>query len=976
MTSLLPAYLTSTAPSSGTLPPRAWFVSDAPRVSLDGTWRFRLSPDATTPESSVAPVDVDDSGWDEIAVPGHWQLQGDGRYGRPAYLNVSYPFPVDPPHVPTENPTGDHRLVFDGPADWPSGAAVLRFDGVDSCIRVWLNGTELGWATGSRLPSEFDVSAVLRPGERNVLAVRVHQWSAASYLEDQDMWWLSGIFRSVTLLCLPDGGVRDFTVRAGYSAAQGSGELLVECAAPGARVVVPELGVDKPVGQLVRLPRVEPWSAEVPRLYDGELVTATERVPLRIGFRTVSVEDGVLRVNGRRLLLSGVNRHEFSPDTGRTVGEDLMRLDLELMKQNNINAVRTSHYPPHPRFLELCDEYGLYVVDECDLETHGFEQVGWRGNPTDDPAWADALVDRMRRTVHRDRNRPSVVMWSLGNESGTGRNLALMAAEARRLDPTRPLHYEGDWASPDVDVYSRMYADHAETEAIGRREEVPLADAALDARRRAMPFVLCEYGHAMGTGPGGLREYQDLFESYQRCQGGFIWEWIDHGLRTRTAEGVEYFGYGGDFGEVLHDGPFVADGMLFADRRPSPGLAQYKKVIEPVRIDGDAAGSTLRVSNRHLFRDTAHLRFLWTLDVEGVAVAEGELDVAPVPAGSEATLPLPQLPPFGAGETWLTVRAVLAAEEAWAPTGHEVAWGQVRLHEVAVPAVVPPPDTHPHVEADGFTLGPARFSALGQLVELGGLALVPPRLDVWRAPTDNDRAYHGKSMEALWRAAGLHRVQHRVDDVEVVESALVVRGRVAPAATDRGLRVEYRWSLVEGDGVLLRLTVEPEGPWDMPLPRLGLRLGVPATLDSVEWFGAGPGESYSDLRDAARVGRFALGVDAMQAPNARPQENGNRADVRWALLTSSGDGSGLRVEGVPTFELSARRWTTEALDAAEHPFELAADPEHVWVNLDLGQNGIGTASCGPGVLPVHRLEAEPTELSVVLRPVPARPSQR
>ena len=522
---------------------------------------------------------------------------------------------------------------------------------------------------------EFEISEAVRPGEENVLAVRVHQWSAGSYLEDQDMWWMSGIFRGVSVLARPAGGLEDVFVHADYDHVRGAGTLRVDTDAP-ARVLVPELGLDVGARETVAVPGAEPWSAEVPRLYDAEVVSAGERVQLRIGFRTVVVEDGLLKVNGRRVLLRGVNRHEFDPDRGRVMSEELMRRDVELMKAHNINAVRTSHYPPDPRFLDVCDELGLYVIDECDYESHGFFPLGWRGNPSDDPAWEAALVDRMRRTVERDKNHPSIIMWSLGNESGSGRNLAAMAAWARARDPSRPLHYEHDWSCRDVDVYSRMYATHAEVDDIGRGEEAPLDDPELDARRRGLPFILCEYAHAMGNGPGGLSEYQELFERHPRCQGGFVWEWIDHGLRQRTPDGGERYAYGGDFGEPLHDGNFVADGLLFPDRTPSPGLLEFKKVIEPVRIEGGDGG--LRVANLHDFRDLAHLRFAWTLEEEGALVADGELDVGAVPAGEAAELSLPDLPATR-GETWLTVRAVLAADEPWAPAGHEVAWGQVEI---------------------------------------------------------------------------------------------------------------------------------------------------------------------------------------------------------------------------------------------------------------------------------------------------------
>ena len=911
-------------------------------------------------------------------MPSHWQLHG---HGAPAYTNVAYPFPVDPPHVPSDNPTGEYRLRFRLPAGWDAERTVLRFEGVDSWCRVWLNGAELGHAGGSRLPVEFDATAVLAaPGEDNLLAVRVPQWSAGSYLEDQDMWWLSGIFREVRLLARPAGAIDDWFVHAGYDHRTGAGSLRVEAAVP-ARVTVPELGVDVAAGETARLPAVEPWSAESPRLYDGQLASAGERVALRIGFRAVAVADGLLTVNGRRVLLRGANRHEFHPDRGRAVDEATMLADVLLMKRHNLNAVRASHYPPHPRFLELCDEYGLYVVDECDLETHGFEPVGWRGNPADDPRWQDALVDRMRRMVERDKNRPSVILWSLGNESGVGRNLAAMAGWARRRDPSRPLHYEGDRSSPDVDVYSRMYPTHAEVDAIGRGQEPPLDDPALDARRRAMPLILCEYAHAMGNGPGGLWEYQELFERHPRCQGGFVWEWIDHGLRAHTADGREHFAYGGDFGEPLHDGNFVADGLLFPDRTPSPGLDELKKVVEPVRITADPAGG-IRIANLHDFRDLSHLAFSWTLEAEGAEVAAGALEVPSVAPGEQATVPLPPLPPTEV-ESWLTVQALLATDHPWAPAGHEIAWGQLPI----TPAPGNPGAPEPHRVIPGppnregsptaaqsaavvhipLTVGAGVFDpATGRLLRIGGIEVEGPRLDLWRAPTDNDHGLHGEeALEPLWRRVGLHRLQHRVDRVALEGDVLVARSRVAPAATDLGMATTYRWSAVPG-GLRLEVRVVPEGDWPCPLPRLGLRMGVPAGLRRVEWFGRGPGEAYADTGRAARVGRFTASVEALQTPYLRPQENGNRRDVRWARI-GDGPGTAIRLEGEPTFDLTVRPWTSEHLDQARHPTDLRPD-DRVWVNLDHAQQGIGSASCGPGVLPTYRLDPVPATFAIRLLP--------
>ncbi|WP_432993565.1 glycoside hydrolase family 2 TIM barrel-domain containing protein [Dactylosporangium sp. CA-233914] len=1007
-------YLTGFGRPIGTCPPRAAFDTDAPRLSLNGTWRFRLAPSAAEAADGFWADGFDDSDWAELPVPSSWPMHG---FGQPAYTNVVYPFPVDPPHVPTDNPTGDHRLVFDAPGAFTGLGARLRFDGVDSCGRVWLNGVELGVTQGSRLPHEFDVTAALRPGEPNVLAVRVHQWSAGSYLEDQDMWWLPGIFRDVTLLGRPAGGVDDVFVHAAYEP-DGHGRLRVD-APPGARFGVPELGLhDLPTGVAHDTGPVEPWTAETPRLYTLTLTTGSETATLRVGFRTVAIVGGILTVNGRRIVLHGVNRHEFHPDLGRVVPPDVVRAELELMKRHHVNAIRTSHYPPHPAVLDLCDELGFWVIDECDYETHGFEPLGWRGNPSADPRFADACVDRMRRMVERDKNHPSVIMWSLGNEAGVGANLGRMATWARERDPDRPLHYEGDRSCAHVDVYSRMYATHAEVDAIGRGEDhVP-----------HLPFILCEYAHAMGNGPGGLMEYEELFDRHPRCQGGFVWEWLDHGIRRTAADGRQYFAYGGDFGEPLHDGNFVIDGLVFPDRTPSPGLTELAAVYAPVRLAVRPGEATVR--NRFAFRDLAGVSLRWAVTVDGAPVGEGTVQVPAVAPGEAVVVGLPLASaPHDAGESHLTVHAVDAS-------GHVLGSGQSQLRPApgwvlagpppaahpserppaaATPSsLLPPPasrlssappfgrepsqPTPPLSSAPPFSappsppvspaaagaplkavgpvamsgprrqdgairLGDALFEPVhGRLVRLGGLALRGPVLDVWRAPIDNDRLGPDPVADR-WRATGLHRMTHRLLGIELTAEALVVATRVAPAASDLALLTWHTWRDL-GDATELTVQVEPVGEWTVPLPRLGVHLELPATLGDVEWFGAGPGEAYPDSRTAALTGRYRSTVDDLATPYVFPQENGNRADARWVTLTAR-DGTGLRVEARPRIDFTARRWSTAALDAARHTSDLAAE-DRIHLHLDHAHHGLGTAACGPGVLPQYALPAAPTTFAVVL----------
>ncbi|MFC0627612.1 glycoside hydrolase family 2 TIM barrel-domain containing protein [Kribbella deserti] len=925
------SYVESFAPGASVLPARAWLHDDAARLRLTGDWRFRLSPSLAEAPDDLGDPDTGADGWSDLAVPSHWQLAG---HGSPAYTNIDYPFPLEPPFVPTDNPTGDYVRTVGIPADWDGARIVLRFEGVDSRFAVWVNGELIGWSSGSRLPSEFDLTGFVTAGEQATIAVRVHQWSAGSYLEDQDMWWLSGIFREVNLIALRPEAATDVFVHADFDHLTGGGSLLVEADVAGT-VVLPELGLEIPTGERVAIEAVEPWSAEVPRLYDAVLRAPGGEVRLRVGFRTVAIVDGVLQVNGRRVLFNGVNRHEFHPDRGRALTEQDMLDDVLLMKRAGINSVRTSHYPPHPHFLDLCDEYGLYVVDECDLETHGFDyepEPPKLPNPVMDERWRDDLVDRMRRMVERDKNHPSIVIWSLGNECGMGDNMRAMYDFAHDRDPSRPVHYERDGDAEFVDVYSQMYTSLEDVEVIG-------ADSSL---YKGKPFILCEYAHAMGNGPGELLDYRALFEKYPRCQGGFIWEWIDHGLRTTDAKGNEFYAYGGDFGETIHDGNFVCDGLLFPDRTPSPGMVEYTKVIEPLAIVAD--GNNLRITSRYEVLDTSNLTFRAVAEVEGQHVESFTLDVPVLGPGETCVVPLPEVDATRP-ETWLTVTAELAKETTWADAGHPIAWGQVRLDEPT--AIGGPAEVGP---AEG------KVTAAGISID----ALRDVRLDVWRAPTDNDRI---PGVAAAWEEAGLHRVQHRVVSAGVVDGAWQVVVRTAPPALQWGLTSTWRWTRAEDDSLGLRLSVVPDGQFPATLPRLGITFELPR-VETVDWFGAGPGEAYADTRAAAAVGRYQASVDELQTPYVRPQENGHRIDTRWALL------SGLRVQGEPDlFGLTVRRWTTADLAAAGHHPDLTPHESTTYVTLDLAQAGIGSNSCGPALSEQYKLHTAPASIALRFRTV-------
>lgn len=1019
------SYVEDYSPGSGhRTPPRAWVHSDAPTLNLDGDWRFRLLPTHRGLDSSVADPTLDDAGWDTIAVPSHWALAHDGTdeaggadrpYGQPSYTNVVYPFPVDPPYIPDENPTGEYRRRFTRPA-WAVDRVLLRFDGVESVYRVWLNGAEVGVGKGSRLVQEFDISDLL-VDEQNVLVVRVHQWSSMSYLEDQDQWWLPGIFRSVTILGRPTGCLDDVWLRTAYAGGIGSFDLQLTADDDAFPVTVriPELSLERTydsaadLNTSITVGEVEPWNAESPRLYEVEISSTGETVTLRTGFRSVRIEGDRFLVNDRQVIFRGVNRHETHPERGRVFDHDHARADMIMMKRHNVNAIRTSHYPPHPDVLALADELGFWLIDECDLETHGFVFSNWARNPSDDPAWRDAYLDRIERTVERDKNHPCIVIWSLGNESGTGINLAAMAQWVRARDPERPVHYEGDYTCAYTDIYSRMYPNLIELEAIGGEHGPLLSCGPAESRRvRNKPFLMCEYAHAMGNGPGAMAEYEALTERYPRLHGGFVWEWRDHGLLTRTADGTPYYGYGGDFGEVIHDGNFVMDGLVLPNDQPTPGLAEFAAVAQPVIMSLE--GTTLSIRSRYHSLDTSELRFVARRELNGWMVEESVLMVPPVPAGEsvDVELPVELLASAGDGETWLTLAAELIGDTAWASAGHVVARAQFDRSpnpaeipvELATSGVASSTEGRrdpvlvvgaggvlaPVTPSGELSLGPAVFdTSTGRLMNLYGFGVEGPQLELWRGPTDNDRSSTrgsfelgdpdetggegapGPSSEQRWRDRGLDRLTHRVLAISASSSggaprALVVRVRTAAAASTLFVDTTYTWvidSPADGSSDLrLRVEINPSPDWDCTWPRVGVRFDLPTEIDRAAWFGTGPLESYPDTDHAARVGRFAAGIDELNVTYSRPQETGHRAAFRELELADAA-GPVLRLRSLagrggdrPGFTLT--RHTPQELDRAAHPYELN-QPSHSYLFVDAAVHGVGSRACGIDVLPQHAL---------------------
>jgi len=1019
------------------LPPRAEFCpwpdpdsaclassgARSPRVlCLSGNWKFHYAerPD-TVPEEAEQPG-LDDQAWPTIPVPLSWQMAG---YGRPHYTNVAYPFPVDPPYVPDENPTGTYRRRFFVPADWKGYRLFLLFQGVDSAFHVWVNGRMVGFSKGSRLPAEFEITSEVVVGKENLLTVRVYQWSDGSYLEDQDMWWLSGIFRDVLLIARPPVMIRDVWVRADWEESPEKGWLRIESSIEGVprekggRLQVHLLSPDgravwsKPAsvpiekeggGNVVfRSPvtRPELWSADRPALYRVLLTLLDgrgrplEAVSLSTGFRKIELRDGLFWVNGKAIRLKGVNRHEHHPDFGRAVPLSAMIRDVELMKTHNINTVRTSHYPNDPRFYDLCDRYGLYVIDECDLETHGFCMVGKCHQLTDDPEWEPACLDRMQRMVERDKNHPCVIMWSLGNESGFGRNHETMARWTRQRDSTRLIHYEGDTEGRVTDVYSMMYPAVAFLQAVGEKRpesELPAKSHYRPNRPECIdrPVICCEYAHAMGNGPGNLKEYWDLFERYPRLQGGCVWEWLDHGIRRRLPDGREMFAYGGDFGDVPNDGNFVIDGLVFPDRTPSPGLTEYKKVLEPVRVEAvDPSAGIFRVYNRYDFLNLDHLKVIWRVESDAGVVASGTADPPSVGPGESGMLRLAGWPSVRAepgAEYWATLSFVLAGRCLWADAGHEVAWAQCAIPTPSSrkgwsgPAAPPVQET-PRSRAAATVTWRSGDAVLtldrrtGEWKEwsVRGVPLIQrgPMVNLWRAPTDNDRGF-GMPMAREWRAMGLDHLQWRVDEVEIGsvrggEGVATVGFRLAPPSFSRAYRGTLTTRMSPGGILHVALTMRPDGEWPKMLPRVGVQLRLPQTLEHVRWFGLGPGESYPDSCQAGRLGVFDRTVDELYTPYVYPQENGNRMGVRWVALMDA-QGRGFVVRGQPLLNFSAHWYTPEDFDRATHACELVKR-DFVTLNLDHRQNGLGSASCGPGPLEMYWLKPEPFAFSFVFAPL-------
>ena len=978
-------------------------------LSLDGAWRFHWAPNPAERPRDFFETGYDDSAWDTIPVPSNWELEG---YGHPVYRDESYSFPADPPRVPADdNPVGSYRRTFELPDEWSGQEVFLRFEGVYSAFFVFVNGQRIGYSEGSRTPAEFRITDALRPGP-NLLAVEVYRWSDGSYLESQDFWRISGIDRSVRLLARPGTYLRDFEVVADLDDTYRNGRIVltafVRNAAPadagahrlraalfdpdGRPVWETPRTLDAPVeagGETSatldeELGPVRPWTAETPALYrlaltllDAEGRTL-EAAAIRIGFRRVEIRDAQLLLNGRPLTLRGVNRHEHHPERAHVLDEATMVADLRLMKSLNINAVRTAHYPNLPRFYELTDEHGFHVADEANIESHG---MGYEPGVTlaGRPDWFEAHLDRTRRMVERDRNHPSIIVWSLGNEAGDGETFDRTAAWIREADPTRPILYEGSGERTNVDLVSPMYVRPYWVENYA--EHGP-------ATGPMRPFALVEYAHAMGNSVGGLADYWRIMDRHPSLQGGFLWDFVDQALTATDEAGRRYWAYGGDFGPAGFptDGNFLVNGLVSADRKPHPHAFEVKKVYQPVRaVPVDLAAGRLAVENRRDFADLSDLAGRWVIETDGVPIHRGELAALSTPAGETETitLPLPDFAPQPGEETILTVRFVKREASPLLPAGHEVAWEQFAVETPEPPAVAPSAapapevtetDSRIEVRGDDFTavfdryLGTlASFSAAGRTLIAAG-----PAPNFWRAPTDNDYGNGQPIRSGVWRLAG-RPPKRALTAMEWATEGNAVRVESRFALRSVGAKYTLIHRLFPDGTISVRARMR-EVDEDLPeIPRFGTVLSLPGGLDRVEWYGRGPHENYLDRRTGARVGRHALPLSGMAHPYVRPQETGTRTDTRWAALRDE-DGRGLLVVGLPTVSFSALPYRISDLDGGEtktrrHQTDLVARDE-VTLSVDYRQMGVGgDDSWGATARFPYTIRAQPLDFRFLLRPL-------
>ena len=961
--------------------------------NLNGVWQFLFLDAPEYSPQGFYEENYDTQQMAEITVPGNWQLQG---YGKMHYSDLWYNFPINPPYVPTENPTGIYKRKFRVNQAFQNKKIILRFCGVDSAYHVWINGEEVGYSKGARNEAEFDITDLVHLTEENDLTVRVYQWSDGTYLEDQDMWWLSGIFRDVELLGIPFEGINDLTVVADFSEEDHSGGLTASLKFDTAvtRKVKIEL-LDKNNHQLyeetqvvtnsmldfsAKIPQVSPWTAETPTLYTvlvtvlSEADKVIEVIPQKIGFRTIRLVGETFLVNGVPIKLKGVNRHDYHPRNGRVVSEKEIEADILLMKQFNINAIRTSHYPASSYFYELCDRYGMYVIDETDLECHGFELTNRYDWISDDPEWETAYVTRMVRMIERDKNHPSILFWSLGNESAFGHNFIKMAEIAKQMDPTRLVHYEGDFEAEVVDVYSTMYT------WLEHPTKQPLMETVIKESKK--PHILCEYCHAMGNGPGNLKEYQELFYAHDKLQGGFIWEWFDHGIESYTETGEKYYRYGGDFGDDPSNKDFCIDGMLMPDRTPSPSLYEYKKVIEPVTTKAmDLEKGKFELINRFDFSSLEIFDLVYQLMEDETVLSNGRLTLPSILGRQSGEVVVPYDLPTQAKPGaiyYLNISYQLNKEQSYAPVGYELATAQFQLPIAEQKIVVKPAgfltakegNTELFIEGENFTVlfDTVRGTLLNVTKDGQKLVERGPKFTFWRAPISNDM----EIIDEMKKKYFLHLEHEIVKQFtwERLANCIQINVETINGTTNSSwhYNCQYQYTVYPSGDIRFNLKGEPAGKVDTApdmLPRLGVTMRLAKELDQVRYLGRGPRENYVDSKEAGLLGVYESTVDEMFTNYVVPQANGNRMDTYWNSFVDD-RGQGIVFTGEETFNFSTSYYEEKDLDQAKHTCELKKQ-EYVVVNIDYQQNALGSYSCGQWQLEKYRTTFEAFELGFCMR---------
>jgi len=945
--------------------------------SLSGTWKFNWVRKPADRPVHFYQDDYNINQWPDISVPGNWELQG---FGVPIYTDEEYPFPANPPYIPNDyNPVGSYRRNFTLPDSWYEGQVFLHFGGVKSAMNVWLNGQKVGYSQGSKTPAEFNITKYLRRGE-NTLAVEVYRWSDGAYLEGQDYWKISGIERDVFLFSTPNVNIRDFFVLGALDENYIDGMLKVtvkvknyllralkkysvsmdlldsDCKSVFEAPVIKEITLDKFEERAIHfehfVKKPSKWTAETPSLYSLVLSLrdqaghTLEVVSCKVGFRKVEIKGRQLLVNGVPIYIKGVNRHEHDPITGRYVTEKSMIKDIQLMKQFNINAVRTSHYPNTPRWYELCDKYGLYVIDEANIEAHGCEPYNPEKTLADKPEWKQAFLDRTISMVERDKNHPSIITWSLGNETGFGQNFITTYKWIKERDPSRPVQSEDARTRPYTDIYCPMYRTIPQIKKYA-------------SEKQSRPLILCEYAHAMGNSVGNLQDYWDVIYKYEQLQGGFIWDWVDQGLLKINEKGEKCWVYGGDFGPpgVPSDKNFCINGLVFPDRKLHPHIWEVKKVYQYIKAKAvNLKTGKIEICNKYDFTNLKQFYMVWVLMAGEKKIAEGKLsniDIAPR-CSKIIDQPLPEINPEPGVEYFLNLSFKIIDEMPLIPKGHEVAWEQFKLplykpyakvNLLKIPKLkLNEKESFFEIKGQNFTI--AIDKTMGEITsfvyEDTEFIKSGPIPNFWRAPTDNDFGWDMPQKLSVWRKAGAKRTVKKVFAKQINPWEIQVDVVAVLPAGNSKYYTTYRISS-SGD-IIIKNRFVP-GSTNLPqMPRFGMAIILPVEFDNICWYGRGPHENYWDRKTGAAIGVYRGKVMDQYHPYIRPQENGNKTDVRWVALTNS-KGMGLLAVGRPLLSISAHHFLIEDFDPGSkkrqrHACDLKKR-DLVTLNLDYKQMGVG-----------------------------------